>query len=67
MNRLISVLGTIALIVVGLYICRAALYVTWDIFDELYYFMRHGLLPKLVWFAVIAGVLYILFGRGDRL
>jgi len=66
MNRLISVVGVIALCIIGLYVGRAALYVVWDISRDLWWWMRYDLMPGLIWAAVIGAVLWVGWGLVSR-
>ncbi len=66
MNRLISVVGVMALCIIGLYVGRAALYVVWDISRDLWWWMRYDLMPGLIWVAVIGAVLWVGWGLAAR-
>ena len=66
MNRLITALGWMALIGIGLYVGLALLDVGLEILDDLFYWMRRKLLPGLVWSAVIGAVIWVGWGLVSR-
>lgn len=66
MNRLLNVLGVIALCVIGLYVGAAALDVVGDILYDLWWWTRRDLLPGLIWAVVIGAVLWVGWGLVSR-
>ena len=66
MNRFVTALGWMALIVICLYFGRAALFAVWDVFDDLFYWTRWKLLPGLIWAAVIGAVIWVGWGLVSR-
>ncbi|MBE9061782.1 hypothetical protein [cf. Phormidesmis sp. LEGE 11477] len=66
MNRLITVLGTLALIVICLYAGLALLDVGLDISRGLWYWMRYDLLPGLVWAIGLGAIIWVIWGLVSR-
>lgn len=66
MNRLISVLGTIALIIVGLYVAVIALDIGMEIFESFIEWLRYDVMPGLIWIGLLAAGAWIIFGLVNR-
>jgi peptidoglycan/LPS O-acetylase OafA/YrhL len=67
MNRVIEVLGKVALLVICLWAGVALLEVIFDFADDLFEWFRYDILPGVFWAFVIGAVLYILFGWFRRI
>lgn len=66
MNRLISVLGTISLIIVGLYIAVIALDIGMEIFESFIEWLRYDVMPGLIWIGLLATAVWIVLGLVNR-
>ncbi|MGB3572982.1 MAG: hypothetical protein WA783_16810 [Phormidesmis sp.] len=66
MDRLISVLGTVALIIVGLYVAVIALDIGMEIFESFIGWLRYDVMPGLIWIGILIAGAWIILGLVNR-
>ncbi len=66
MDRLISVLGTVALVIVCLYLAVIALDIGMDIFEDFIQWLRYDVMPGIIWLGILAAGVWVILGLVNR-